>query len=162
MNESLRKILLYNIIGWLTVQYVLYQESQRNNGKLIIYTRDNRAWLYMSCLIILIELKIVISYVFILISRRCNMSQDYTHEHCSIICLFFFFFYIVVGVFILHAQRYDGGNVTLSQLSVQLTPDDDGQKLVCRAENSALGLASASAIEDTWLLDVYCEYLNST
>ena len=52
-------------------------------------------------------------------------------------------------------QPYDGGNVTLSQLTVQLTPEDDGKKLVCRAENPALG--PASAIEESWLLDVYCE-----
>ncbi|KAI9551455.1 hypothetical protein GHT06_021788 [Daphnia sinensis] len=48
---------------------------------------------------------------------------------------------------------YDGGNVTLSQLTVQLTPEDDGKKLVCRVENPSLG--PASAIEDSWLLDVY-------
>ncbi|XP_046630954.1 neural cell adhesion molecule 2-like isoform X2 [Daphnia pulicaria] len=48
---------------------------------------------------------------------------------------------------------YDGGNVTLSQLTVQLTPEDDGKKLVCRVENPALG--PASAVEDSWLLDVY-------
>ncbi|XP_032799105.2 hemicentin-1 isoform X2 [Daphnia magna] len=48
---------------------------------------------------------------------------------------------------------YDGGNVTLSQLTVQLTPEDDGKKLVCRVENPVLG--PASAIEDSWLLDVY-------
>jgi len=52
-------------------------------------------------------------------------------------------------------QPYDGGNVTLSQLTVQLTPEDDGKKLVCRVENSALG--PASAVEDSWLLDVYCK-----
>jgi hypothetical protein len=52
-------------------------------------------------------------------------------------------------------QPYDGGNVTLSQLTVQLTPEDDGKKLVCRVENPALG--PASAVEDSWLLDVYCK-----
>ena len=45
--------------------------------------------------------------------------------------------------------------MTLSQLTVQLTPEDDGKKLVCRVENSALG--PASAVEDSWLLDVYCK-----
>ncbi|XP_057374679.1 nephrin-like isoform X2 [Daphnia carinata] len=59
------------------------------------------------------------------------------------------------GHLLRHSQetQYDGGNVTLSQLAVQLTPEDDGKKLVCRAENPVLG--AASAIEDTWLFDVY-------
>jgi uncharacterized membrane-anchored protein YitT (DUF2179 family) len=76
------------------------------------------------------------------------------YYYITLICLLLAFslFFSVFG-----AQQYDGGNVTLSQLTVQLTPEDDGKKLVCRAENSALGLASATAIEDTWLLDVYCE-----
>lgn len=74
------------------------------------------------------------------------------HSNLFAFC-FFLIFFSVFG-----AQQYDGGNVTLSQLTVQLTPEDDGKKLVCRAENSALGLASATAIEDTWLLDVYCEW----
>lgn len=52
-------------------------------------------------------------------------------------------------------QLFDGGNVTLSQLAVQLTPEDDGKKLVCRAENPQLG--PSSAIEDSWLLDVFCK-----
>jgi hypothetical protein len=104
------------------------------------------------------------------------MSQDYTHMNIVLYNFFILFFspfnfnfffgfsfsfiLLLLGC-LLHAQQYDGGNVTLSQLSVQLTPDDDGQKLVCRAENSALGLASASAIEDTWLLDVYCELFST-
>ena len=52
-------------------------------------------------------------------------------------------------------QLFDGGNVTLSQLALQLTPEDDGKKLVCRAENQQLG--PSSAIEDSWLLDVFCK-----
>ena len=53
-------------------------------------------------------------------------------------------------------QLFDGGNVTLSQLSLTLTPEDDGKKLLCRTENPHLG--PSSALEDSWLLDVYCEF----
>ena len=59
--------------------------------------------------------------------------------------------------FQLKQQLFDGGNVTLNQLDVTLTPEDDGKKLVCRAENSHLG--PASAVEDSWMLDVYCKPL---
>ena len=58
-------------------------------------------------------------------------------------------------IFFFGVQLFDGGNVTLSQLSVQLTPEDDGKNLVCRAENPHLG--ASSVIEDSWTLDVYCK-----
>ncbi len=70
-------------------------------------------------------------------SRRCFVPPD-AHDRVP---------------FVQH--QFDGGNVTLSKIALALRPKDDGAKILCRAENVHLG--PASAIEDTWLLDVYCE-----
>ena len=52
-------------------------------------------------------------------------------------------------------QVLDSGNVTLSGLSLLVSADDDGRRLVCRAENTHLG--PSSAVEDSWTLDVHCK-----
>ena len=100
------------------------------------------------------------------ISSWSSRKQNGTHETTFLppILLFFAPFknlkfnfkkIFICCHFKLKQQLFDGGNVTLSQLDVTLTPEDDGKKLVCRAENAHLG--PASAVEDSWMLDVYCK-----
>lgn len=47
------------------------------------------------------------------------------------------------------------GNITYSSLTFVPGPDDGGQYLTCRAENHEL---PASVMEDTFKLDVQCNY----